>query len=235
MPPASPRPARVDRALIDRLEQRYVPCGRVARGFVRWKLRLDPVHQAIFDAADAASDTAPFGHVLDLGCGRGQFALALLEAGLAHEATGFDWDAPLIDQARRAAPGLPARFAAADLRQQKLPVADTTLLVDLLYQLDFTAQQDLVRRAAAATRERLFIRALDPERGWRSRVGRNAERLSRLVRLYRKAEIAPTPVTTFKGWLEQAGFACTVRPCWGATPFPNVLLVASRSDRRQNG
>ena len=32
----------------------------------------------------------------------------------------------------------------------------------------------------------------------------------------------------FSGRLEAMGFACTVTPSWGVTPFPNVLLTATR-------
>lgn len=210
--------------LVRRLDSRYRECGHATRGYVRWKLRLDPVHAPIF----AEARQQPLGHVLDLGCGLGQFGLALLELGLAREVTGFDWDEPLIRQARLAAADLPARFHAADLRHATLPSGQCTLLLDLLYQLPPSDQEDLLRRAARATADRLFLRALDPERGWRSRVGRTAERLSRLAQLYRPAEIAPTPVGRFEAWLEAEGFRCEVQPCWGLTPFPNVLLIARR-------
>jgi SAM-dependent methyltransferase len=213
-----------DRHLARRLDARYAVCGHAIRGYVRWKLRLDPVHNAIF----AAGRESPLGQVMDLGCGLGQFGLALLELGLADGLVGYDWDEPLIYQARRAALGMPAQFEVADLRHAVLPEMDCTLLIDLLYQVPPDDQEDLLRRAARMTRDRLFVRALDPERGWRSVIGRNAERLSRLAQLYRPAEIAPTPVARFKAWLEAEGFVCDIRPCWGMLPFPNVLLTARR-------
>ncbi|SNB66817.1 Methyltransferase domain-containing protein [Arboricoccus pini] len=211
-------------ALVRRLDGRYQACGHATRGYVRWKLRLDPVHAPIF----AQARNKPLGHVLDLGCGLGQFGLALLELGLATGVTGFDWDEALIRQARLAATGLPAHFHTADLRLETLPPSQCTLILDLLYQLPLPDQEDLLRRAARVTADRLFLRALDPDRGWRSRVGRGAERLSRLARLYRPAEIAPTPLKQFEGWLDAEGFVCEVEPCWGVTPFPNVLLTARR-------
>ena len=54
-------------------------CGRFVRGYVAGKLRRDPVHRDVLGLATGEA----FGEVIDIGCGRGQLALALLEAGLA--------------------------------------------------------------------------------------------------------------------------------------------------------
>src|SRR4051812_39534184 len=108
---------------------RYAGASRFARGYVDGKLRHDPATPAIL----ALAVREGFGAVLDLGCGRGQLGLALIEAGGASSLTGLDLDDGKIAEARAAASGLPARFAVADLAAAELPVCDTVLLVDVLY------------------------------------------------------------------------------------------------------
>lgn len=207
-----------------RVAARYHDCGRYTRGYVAWKMRLDPVHRAMLDQAAAE----PFGRVLDLGCGRGQLGLALLEAGSATRLDGIDWDEGALKDARRAATGRDAAFARADLRTADLPACDTALVVDVLCQMPAAAQADLLRRAALAARSKVVARLFDPDRGWRSLVGWVAEGGLWASGAYRRASVRPTPVRELAGLLEEAGFACEVMPCWAGTPLPNVLLTARR-------
>ncbi|MBW8270524.1 methyltransferase domain-containing protein [Caldovatus aquaticus] len=234
MPSPLPDPGQADRgadaaALRRAVAARYAGASRWARGFVAGKLRADPVVAALL----ARGAARPFGHVLDLGCGRGQLGLALLQAGCATALLGLDRDRAKLAEARAAAADLPAAFAEADfLAPVALPECDTVLLVDVLYLLPEPAQQALLARAAAAARRRVLIRAFDPARGWRSAVGHAAEQLGRLLRgdLGRTA-IAPLPVGVLAATLRAAGFArIAVAPCWGRTPLPNVLLDAEREE-----
>jgi SAM-dependent methyltransferase len=213
-----------DAALIAATAARYAGAGRFAQGFVRGKLRGDPATAAII-----ALGARGFGHLLDLGCGRGQLALALLLAGHATEVTGLDRAGAKIADAARAAVGLPARFEAADLATAALPECDTAMLIDVLYQMPPGLQQDLLGRVARAARRRVLIRAFDPDRGWRSAVGRAMEGAGRLLRGEAgRAAIAPLPIAALAAPLEAAGFTVAIAPCWQGTPLPNVLLVAER-------
>lgn len=224
MSPSAPTfsPADVP-ALRRAVVARYAAAPRFARGYVAGKLRHDPATAAILGLAARRS----FGRVVDLGCGRGQLGLALLAAGLAAGLTGLDRDAAKLAEARQAAAGLPARFIEADLTTAPVPDCDTLLLVDVLYQLPEAAQRPLLARAMAATRRRLVLRAFDPDRGWRSRVGLAMEWLGRALR-GDGAAVRPLPLRELTAALEGAGFAVSVSPCWGNTPLPNMLLVAER-------
>ncbi len=212
-------------ALAAAVSARYAGASRFARGFVAGKLRHDPATPALLRLAARR----PFGEVLDLGCGRGQLGLALLAAGSAERLTGLDRDGAKLAEARRAAAGLPARFAEADLAAPDLvlPECDTLLMVDVLYQLPEPAQRPLLAEAARAARRRVLVRAFDPDRGWRSAAGLAMEVLGRAARGGRNA-IRPLPLSAVAAPLEAAGFAVTVSPCWGSTPLPNVLLAAER-------
>lgn len=209
--------------LTGQVAARYAGASRFAQGFVRGKLRTDPATMAILRQAA----TAPFGRVVDLGCGRGQLGLALLLAGLAEDLTGLDRDAGKIAEATAAARGLPARFGVADLGTAPLPDCDTLLIIDVLLQMPEAAQHALLGRMVAAARRRILIRAFDPDCGWRARVGFAMERLGRRVRRD-GVEIRPLPLPVLESTLAAAGFAVRVTPCWAGTPLPNVLLIGER-------
>lgn len=205
---------------------RYLGISRTARGFIRGKLKRDPAVAALIALGRAEG----FGAVADLGCGRGQLALALLLAGVADSVEGLDIDAGKIALAQRAATGLPASFAVADLAVADIPPCDTLLMIDVLLQLPIPAQDALLARIAAAGAHRLVIRAFDPERGWRSAFGFAMERIRRLLGgdLGLRGAIAPRPLAAIARPLEAAGYVVRIAPCWSGTPLPNVLLVAER-------
>ncbi len=218
-------PAYAPEALLAGVAARYAGTSRWSRGYVRGKLRRDPATAAILGLARERS----FGAVLDLGCGRAQLGVALLEAGLADTLHGMDRDGAKIAVARVAASGLPASFAVADLAEAALPRCDTLLMVDLLYQMPERAQHALLTRAAHAAGQRIVIRAFDPDAGWRSACGFAMERAGRLLRGdVRRSAVRPQPIAAIRATLEAAGFVTSAAPCWGATPLPNRLVIAER-------
>ena len=198
--------------------------GRVTQGFVRGKLRADPVLPALLAMP-------PLGKVLDLGCGRGQLGLALLLAGRATSVTGLDLDAGKITCATASAGDLPARFAVADLATVPIPPCDTLLLIDVLLQLPHDAQRALLARIVDAAPTRIVIRNFDTGRGWRSAVGFAMEHVRRRIGgdLGRHGAVAPLPMRDLAAMLDGAGYRVTVTPCWAGTPLPNVLMLAERS------
>ena len=216
---------KLDPALIARVAARYAAEGRFARGFVAGKLRRDPAGPAILRAAGVEG----FGEVVDLGCGRGQLAVALLLAGAASAVTGIETAPVQAAQAARAGAGLAFRVIRRDLAAEPVvPAADTVLIVDVLYQLPTAAQAALLVAAAAAARRRVLIRALDPEAGARAALTIGWERLSRRLSPHAGAVVNPRPSAEAVAILRAAGFAVTVAPCRNGTPFANVLITACR-------
>ncbi|MDB5415668.1 MAG: hypothetical protein JWR10_4003 [Rubritepida sp.] len=211
--------------LTDRVARLYGGASRFSRGFVRGKLLTDPATPAILRLAAASGG---FGAVADLGCGRGQVGLALLLAGLADSVAGLDLDADKIRDATRAAAGLPASYAAADLGTAPIPDCDTVLIFDVLLQMHEPAQRSLLARMAAAARRRIIIRAFDPDCGWRAQLGTAMEQIARRIR--RDGSVLhPLPLREIAASLEAEGFCTQVAPCWGWTPLPNVMLIAERA------
>jgi SAM-dependent methyltransferase len=188
---------------------------------VRAKIASDPVVREIASLGD-------LGEVVDVGCGRGQMLVVLLEAARATRGTGFDWDDAKIEIARAAAAGLPATFESGDLRLHAIASCDTVLLVDVLHYLTDAEQDALLGRVAAAARHRIVVRDLDPDRGWRSVVARVHEVIVTGLGINRGARIRVRPISAITSMLEAHGFSASVTPCWGATPFANVLVVGTK-------
>lgn len=193
--------------------------------YVQSKLKHDPAVRAVVGLA-------PLGDVIDLGCGRGQLAILLLESRAADRVRGFDWDDKKIALAERAAEGLSASFRADDVRRvDSRETADTVLLVDVLHYMDAAAQDALVLASAELVKVggRLVVRDADAGHGLRSWFTRFVERISIAIRFNLGERMAIRDVRgELVPLLERAGFACTLEPCWGGTPFSNVLLTATK-------
>ncbi len=211
--------------MFARVAQRYRRCGRGTYLYVKAKLAHDPVHRDVL----ALAAQEPFGDVIDIGCGRGQLGVALLEAGLAHSVLGIDRQARHLAQAQQAAAGLAYAVATQDLASwQDAPQAQTALLIDVLYQLADEAQHAVLRAASRAARDRLIIRTLDPDCGVRSRLTLALERAMRPVSPHSGERVNPWKLARLQALLREFGFAATVTPCWHGTPFANMLIIARR-------
>jgi uncharacterized protein (DUF2062 family) len=212
---------------LDRVAARYATKGsRAAYHYVRSKLAGDPIARRV--AGLGATDA--LGDVIDAGCGRGQLGVLLLELGVAAHVTGFDWDEKKLAIATRAAEGLSAIFRNGDLREPIAEPADTALLIDVLHYLTSAEQDAVLRNVARAGRRLVLVRELDPDRGWRSTVTRLQEAVTTGLGYNRGARVNVRPIRELTQVLEAEGFAVEVSPCWGATPFSNVLIVGRRRD-----
>src|SRR5215472_5399177 len=101
---------------VRRVAHRYASGRGAAYHYVRIKLARDPVAGAV--AALGAAGT--LGDVVDIGCGRGQLPLLLLELGAATFVTGLDWDPLKVEDAQAAAGELPIHFEVVDVRSSPL-------------------------------------------------------------------------------------------------------------------
>ncbi len=134
-------------------------------------------------------------------------------------------------RARSGARGLTAAFDGGDMRTVTVPPCDTVLFVDVLHYLTDAEQDAVLARAADTARTRVVVRELDPARGWRSRVTRAQERITTSLGYNRGARVNVRRIEDLAAPLRARGFAVIVEPCWGATPFSNVVLVAERPPR----
>jgi uncharacterized protein (DUF2062 family)/SAM-dependent methyltransferase len=226
---------------VERVAGRYSPphgataAERSRFHYVRTKLLGDPVARLVADVEGEAEGA--LGEVLDIGTGRGQLPILLVELGRATQARGVDWDVEKVEAGNKAAAagaegGAPLAVALTqgDARTAAYAPADTVLLIDLLHYFKVEEQDEILRRAAAAVRPggRLLVREADTERGLRSAITLLEERVFTGLRFNRGERVRFRPARELAARLTAAGLSCEVRPAWGKTPFSNVLIIARR-------
>jgi len=210
-------------AALLRTVERYRGAPIADRMYVAAKLRFDPLTRLL------ASLPGSFGRVLDVGAGRGQFGIFLLELGRCSDVSGFDTDDRKIAVARRAA-GSSTHYETLDLSAFREREVDTLLLADVLHYLPIAEQDDALRRAARSVpRGRILIRELDRAPAARSGVTRSFEWIAKVIGYNRgRAGRHYRPAREIVAQLDAAGFSCAVRGASDGTPFGNVLIVATR-------
>lgn len=210
---------------IARTAERYRAAGRPAYHYVRSKLAHDPAIAAI------AALEGELGEIVDVGAGRGQLAVLLLELGRATRARGFDWDARKVEMGRRAAAAgepLAATFEVADARTAPIERADTVLVIDVLHYLARDDQDALLVRAARALAPggRLLVRELDGAAGLRARLTELEERIVTAVGYNRAGRLAFRPIADVVRVLEREGLRCERIAASEGSALANVLVVA---------
>jgi uncharacterized protein (DUF2062 family)/2-polyprenyl-3-methyl-5-hydroxy-6-metoxy-1,4-benzoquinol methylase len=210
-------------AAMERTRARYGSAPVGDRYYVAGKLAFDPVFRLVSEL------DGDFGSVLDLGCGRGQLGLLLLELGRVTSLCGVDSDARKVEVARSA--GREAEFRVGDVARVELGRADTILLVDVLHYLPLDEQDELLRAACRALgpRGRLLVRELDADPSARSVTTRLFEWCARKIGLNRGRATHYRSALEVRHVLEGAGLSCTVQGASERTPFANVLIVAGGS------
>jgi 2-polyprenyl-3-methyl-5-hydroxy-6-metoxy-1,4-benzoquinol methylase len=219
-------------ALVTRLDasqlreiSRHFP-GRWLQGYVRGKLKSDPVYAAA--AKEIRMHPAP---IFDIGCGIGLFSHYLKMAGDDSEYLGIDLDAAKIKIAQQAARGN-SRASFKQLSCETLPPWQGHIVIlDTLHYLTAATQQTLLR--AAATRvtpgATLIIRSVLRDSSWRFGITRFEELFMRSVRWMRYGVQHYPTAGELDGPLADAGLSVQITPLWGRTPFNSYLIVARRT------
>ncbi len=198
--------------------------GRWRQGYVRGKLRGDPV----FAAACALLKDSPH-PVLDVGCGLGLFGFYLRENGAASAVHGIDFDEAKIAAAQRVAarhyPGV--TFAAADALATAPDFRGHVVLLDVLHYIAAERQCALLERLAAqvAPGALCLIRATPREDHWRFRCTQIEEFFLHTSRWMKSGALHYATRDDILSPFRARGFHCTVRPLWGRTPFNSHLFI----------
>lgn len=201
--------------------------GRWLQGYVRGKLKTDPVYAAA--AGEILAWRVP---VLDVGCGIGLFAHYLHNVDCKVDYLGIDLDARKIQIAQHAAGGNNAmQFLHASC--EKLPAwHGHVVILDTLHYLAAATQQELLRAAASrvAPGAALIIRSVLRDNSWRFGVTRVEELFMRSVHWMRYGVQHYPSAGELEGPLADAGLRLEITPLWGRTPFNSYLMIARRDN-----
>ncbi len=213
----------LDRAVIERIALRYP--SRVRQGYVRGKLRSDPVYGAAFERIK----DSPW-PVLDIGCGVGLFESFVRESGGAMPLIGFDFDEPKIAQAREATKHYPGvEFHAADAARYAGHRGNVVIL-DVLHYLDAPAQARLLEEVARMIPPGgcCVIRDTLRSNTWRFRMTQLTEWFSGLVRWNKVSPVHFPSAEEISAPFLAAGFTSESGALWGETPFNSHVFTFRR-------
>jgi SAM-dependent methyltransferase len=228
-------------SLFEAATRPYVKAGKYAWHFSRGKLRLDPVFFELLQRGLLPDR----GRMYDLGCGKG-ILLALLCAARAEFQRGrwpATWLAPPAQldlngielrrdrvRAAQAALGDAASVSLGDIREIEFSPCAAVVILDVLLYLDPPAQDNILRRAAAALQPggMLLLREANASAGLSFLITQWCERIAGLGRgaLWQRLHYR-----TSDEWiasLESLGFSVTAEFMSRGTPFANMLFVARR-------
>ena len=212
--------------MIDRIASRFD--GRFLRGWVRGKLRGDPIFEAT--AGLVQGSDLP---LVDMGCGLGLLSFYLREKGFNAPIIGVDFDTPKISIANRLSSqyrGL--HFDATDIFAwlKSTTFQGHIVMADLLHYLPEEKQHALLQAAVPriAPGGLCIIRETPRARTWRFRATQLEEFVIHRIGWMKsgaKHYLAKEEITAP---FAQAGFEISIAPLWGRTPFNSHLFTFSR-------
>jgi uncharacterized protein (DUF2062 family)/trans-aconitate methyltransferase len=200
-----------------------------ARGFVRWKIRLD----RIFDIL-AAEDLGE-GPAVDLGCGYGMaLGLASFQQP-GRRLIGCDLDKQRVKTAGDALRPLLAELSVCDIRTFPLPQAGLIMIIDVLQYLDAAEQEDLLTKCCATLLPggRLIFRVHDRRRSIASIMSLMLDKI-----IFRLSANTRRPLTLleddYRRTLENSGMKVTMRRFVNRLPLAHILFLSEKPvDDRQ--
>ena len=140
-------PGGTTTAALERAVHRYREAPMIARTLVHGRAFLS-------DLAFIDRYVPRHGYIVDLGCGHGLFANLLVEAAPNRRVLGIDLDERKIAVARATIQGREeVRFEVGDIVHEAPPKCDAVTIIDVLYLLTPSDQEQVLRKAASALSE----------------------------------------------------------------------------------
>jgi hypothetical protein len=204
--------------------------GRWLRGYVKGKLRSDPVFGEALSAVQRHS--LP---IIDLGCGLGLLGLWLRAHGVQLPYRGCDLGGWKIAAGNEAAERLGFRDFAiqkADMRRFPLPAPSVICAFDVIHYLPASTQLSLLQRLAGAARDGSVVLLRTGVRGcgWRTGATVLEECWTRSTGWIRAGRVNFPRSEHVRKLFETEGCCVRSRPLWGRTPFSSHWFeVSARS------
>ena len=210
-------------------------CARVAaqfpqrwlRGYVRSKLRRDPVYPVAYELFRGSAEP-----ILDIGCGLGLLAFYLRERACGQPILGLDLDARKIRQGTQIAA---TRYGDVDLRYRDIQVpipafSGNVALFDVLHYLPVAEQRSLLSRLAhcVAAGGLLVIRDCPRDNGPRFWMTCLAEKFAQVVSWNLNTPLHFPSRERISAAFTDDEFERESRPLRGKLPFNNQLFVFKR-------
>jgi SAM-dependent methyltransferase len=213
-----------ERSGLGRIPARFGP--RWLRAYVFGKLRYDPAYATVAEYLSLRTHA-----LLDIGCGLGLLGQYLRACGHHNDYLGVDVDAKKIAAAQCAARELWPALAFAAVEAGRLPAfRGDVVMLDILHYMPRDAQRALLREAASCVADDglLILRNVLREANWRFHMTRIEEVWLGLSGWMRTPVGHYPDADDITGPLRASGFALSITPLWGRTPFNSHLIVAAR-------
>jgi SAM-dependent methyltransferase len=231
--------------LVDHASLPYRAGGNFAYHFARGKLGSDCIFRELLRRGVFPAS----GHFLDLGCGQAVLASWLLAARTLYEQGEWptDWPQPPIVQSLRGFELMekdvararsvfdghrgPVVIAQGDICNTAFGRADVVTILDVLHYIDFSAQEDVLRRVrdALAPEGLLITRVGDADGGLPFHVCNWVDHAVTFVRGHRLPALYCRSLTQWQALLTGLGFSVEVAPMSAGKPFANNMLIARLS------
>lgn len=199
--------------------------GRFLRGYVKSKLRSDPVYEAAAHVLLAQREP-----LYDIGCGVGLLAFYLRERGFDASILGVDHDVAKVN----AATAIGSRYAnvsfvVGDAREE-LPPNRNIAALDVLHYFRDEEQRQILESIAGAVAPGgvAIIRDCVRDTSLRYRLTAAQEMLSRAIRWMKAERLNFATREQIVAPFVSLGFSVSVTPMWGRTPFNNYMFVFRR-------
>jgi 2-polyprenyl-3-methyl-5-hydroxy-6-metoxy-1,4-benzoquinol methylase len=219
-------PGGTTTAALERAVHRYRGSSLTTRAHVHGRAFLS-------DLAFVDRYVPRHGFIVDLGCGHGLFANLLVESSAGRRVLGIDADERKIAVARSTVDERESiRFERRDIVHEPIPKCDAVTIVDVLYLLPPSDQEEVLRKAAAALSENspLVVKAQESAASPRfaltyaqelvaTSIGLTQGRRGKLHFLARDAAVA---------MFERAGFLVDVIDM-PSRPYTDVVYLARKA------
>ncbi len=232
------------KTIVNHAAEPYRQSGKFAWHFAKGKLGGDPAFAGMLRLGMIPNSA----RVLDLGCGQGLLA-ACLWAAEQQQRTGHwfsGWTAaPVgvhvhgielmpsdVDRARAALVSIADRasFECANICDAVFPASDVVVILDVLHYIDFTQQEDVLKRifTALTPQGKLLLRVGDAAGGLPFHISNWVDHVVTFIRGHRLPRLYCRSVADWKIALEKIGFAVEPMAMNAGTPFANILLVCEK-------